>query len=699
MKNKIFKNVLKFILFFLFLNFTQLIYSQPDIETATRETDRLMRQEEELKRLLRPVPKKPAEIKTEEEIVKKEEKKFFIKKINLVGCESFPLEEFSFLLEKYENKEISLVDLEILAKDIEQEYLKKGVIAACFVPPQEIKDQTVTLQVVEARLGEIQIQDHKYFKKERLLYYWQIAPDEVLRYDKISKSTKLMSKNPDREVKVSLQAGKKPATTDVILIPKTRWPLHFTSSFDKEGALSTGKNRIGGGFRHNNFLGFDDMLLAGYTFGDDFSGFYTYHNLPISPYGSSLIYGYSKSQSKPQKDFASYGISSKAEGVSISFYQDLYQKDNYWGEFYLTFDAKDKTIIMNTGTYNRDRLRIFRLGANFLIQDLLSSTYILPEFSQGVEAFGASKKNNPLASRGAKSSFNKFKFDLQHKRTLPFDLKLVLKFKSQFTHQKLFPQEEFSLGGINSVRGYPPDDYLADNALLTNLELLIPSFFIPKNWRLPYADESLKEQATLVTFLDYGHGSRLQPSGSERKSKDLLSWGLGLRLSLFEQALLRLEWGFPIGGNRPITESGDSRFHFAVDFQEKFPEELARIQKLMEEEKIKKLAEDLIDQELMRQDSPLRKKIIQDLNLASAYYKEGLFKEAKDIYFRIIQLCRSLVQQAEDYVRDCLEKEKKLKQDDKLAKKYYQLGKFTEAKAIWEKIVQEAKPKSLVLEF
>lgn len=64
-------------------------YSQMDVEKATRETDRLGR--EEIEEKLRKIPEKPAEVKPEEEApVKKEEQKFFIKKINLVGCESFP---------------------------------------------------------------------------------------------------------------------------------------------------------------------------------------------------------------------------------------------------------------------------------------------------------------------------------------------------------------------------------------------------------------------------------------------------------------------------------------------------------------------------------------------------------------------------------------------------------------------------------
>jgi len=700
MKEQIFKNLRGIILFFAFISLSYPVYSQIDVERATREVDRLGRDEEEIEKRMRRAPTKPAEIKIERAPAAKEGKTFFIKKINLAGTESFPPEEFAPLIEKYENKEVSLLDLDILAKDIEQAYLERGIIAAVFVSPQEIKDQTITLQVVEAKMGALETQKQKYFNKDRLSYYWRIKPGEVLHYDKLSKNIKMMNKNPDREVKSTLVAGKKPGTTDVALSAKTNFPIHFTSSFDKEGITSSGKSRIGLGLRDNNLLGLDDMLLAGYTFGSEFSGMYAYHNIPISPFGTALIYGYSYSRSTPAKEYTPFAIDSQARNASVSLYQDLYKKDNYLGEVYLTFDAKDKTITMNTGTYNRDRLRIVRLGGNLVLRDMSSVTYLSPEVSQGVEAFGAMPENNSLASRGGKPSFNKFLIGVQHKRNLPFDLQANLKVKAQYAHQKLTPQEEFGLGGINTVRGYPADDYLGDRAVLTNAELLIPAFFIPASWRLPYAQDSIKEQTTLVAFIDYGRGSRIQPADSDKKTKNLLGMGGGLRFNVFNQALLRLEWGFPIADNRPITESGRSRFHFAVDFQDKLPEELERIYKQIQEEQVKKWAQELVNEELAKTDSALKAKLEGYLNLAKGYQEEGKLTEAKEIYARILEISNSLYQQAEDYVRIALKRQDELKGYRASALQFAQLGRLDEAKQKWQRIIAEsAQDKPLKFEF
>lgn len=573
------------------------------------------------------------------------------------------------------------------------------MIAAVLVPVQEVKEHTVILQVVEARFGKLTIQDHKFFKKERLYYYWKIGSGEILRYGRLSKSVQMMNKNPDRRVKANLRAGKKPGTTDVFLSATTHFPVHLFSTFDREGAIATGRSRQGYGLRHNNFFGFDDILLSGYTFGRDFSGLYTYHLLPVSPQGASLLYGFSRSTSIPTKEFTKDGIKSTAKNVTLSLRQDLYKKDSYWGEIFLGFDAKDKTTWINTGTFSRDRLRIFTTGAHFITRGFKSNSSHSMEYSQGVDAFGASSQGNPLASRGAKSNFAKFNVASRYKRILPLDMEMNLKFKTQISSTKLVSQETFNLGGIDSVRGYPSGDYLADNAVSGSLELLVPAFFLPQNWRLPYAENYIRNQITPLAFLDYGWGMRRGALPTEKRSMNLVSVGTGIRLSLFNQAVLRLEWGFPLAGNRPVTETARSRFHFSIDFQDKLPEEIERIRKLIQEENIKQWAWQLVNEALRKKESPLARKLYSYLYLARQTHSRGRIEESKRLYQKMHDICISLYGQAEDYVRRCLEDERELQGLRRLAFKNYQEGNLSQAKELWQGIINEATFEQLVLEF
>jgi hemolysin activation/secretion protein len=539
------------------------VHAQSDFDRAVREVDRIFRKEVEKE--LRTPPKKP-DIEEEREKKKAPEAlSFLAEKITLIGTESYSPEDFQIIIGKYEGKEVDLNDLNILCREIERDYLKKGIITACFVPPQEVRDGTVILQVVESKMGDLDIQDSKYLDEDILKFYWTIKPGQVLRYDKMSRCVYLMNKNPDRTVKATLYAGKKPGTTDVRLDAETRFPVHVTGSFDREGVVSTGKERWGAGVRHNNFLFVDDTLISGVSLGQDFYGVYGYHSVPITNMGTSIMYGVSYSEASPKKEFTDLGLKSVSQAASLFVHQDIFRKADYKGEVYFGFEAKDKTTWVYDGTTNRNRLRILTFGSNLIHEYPGTITYINPEFSQGINGFGARGKS-PLSSREADNTFSIFNLNINHIRALPLNLRAAVKFKCQIASEILPSQEEFSLGGIDSVRGYPSGDYLADNAFQTNFELQIPAFFIPEDIRIPYDDRPLKDNVTGVAFFDYGYGQKRGDRSTEQKDDSLAGLGVGVRLRVFKLGVIRLEWGFPVG-DKPLTETAPGRFHISIDFQ------------------------------------------------------------------------------------------------------------------------------------
>jgi hemolysin activation/secretion protein len=356
------------------------------VERSTRQTDIINRPENIRKKFLK-VPEAPPQPPPEAAKAPVEkENKFFVKNITLEGIESFPPEIFSPLLKPYENRDDTLTDLENLSRSIQREYLKRGIVAAVFVPEQKLEEGNVALKVLEAKMGEVIVQPHPYFNSRRLYNYWQLPTGSVLRVGKISKSIQLMNKNPDREVSVDLRAGKKPGTTDVLLTAQTHVPVHPIATFDNEGSPSTGRSRTAVGFRDNNLLGLDDSLLSEYVEGRDFSAFYAYHSVPVNMEGASFLYGYSSSESGPKETIEDPGIRSESNATSVSLHQDIFREDTYFGEVFTGFDANDKTVTLNAGTFNRDRLRIFNAGTNLIHRGVGNSTSFSGTVSQGIHA-------------------------------------------------------------------------------------------------------------------------------------------------------------------------------------------------------------------------------------------------------------------------------------------------------------------------
>jgi len=644
-------------------------------------------------------PKKAPQVKEEIEGEAPEGPVFTVKSIELIGVKTFKPEDFKPIVSKYENKEISVAELKIMCKEIERDYLRRGVIAACFLPPQDVKEGKVEVRVVEAKMGKLDVTGSKYFSKKRIGFYWRSKEGEVLRYDEISRSLQFMNKNPDRMAKAALHAGQIPETTDVLLDVTTNFPIHVTATADREGAISTGRYRKGLGLVHNNFLGLDDTLLGGYTGGKNFGGGYIYHRVPITNFGTSIMYGYNKTKSFPKKDYERFEISSMQEGFSVFVYQDLFQKDEYKGELSFGVDGTNKRVVGINGDLNVDRLRVLTGGLMLMGRGMGNVTTIKPAISQGVNFFGARRKNE-YSSRDAENTFSKFNLNASMKQAYIKNFQASLKVTAQVASEKLAPQQELYIGGIDSVRGYPSGDYLADSGFYTQWELLIPAFFIPEKIKVPYGERPIKDEITGVVFFDYGYGEKRGLMEGEVAQRRMASAGAGVRFKLLNQAMLRLEWGWPLSPlvNYGLTEFSRSRFHFALDFQDDMPEEMERLEKVSKEAYAKEVAWIILNDEMHNPNSILCHRIYVDYTNAQKAFKEGKLEDAKMYYDRLISVAHAAFMQTETYLKENYSLIEQLKAENKKAAEYFEQGEVDKAREIWQGIKENAKLKPLVLD-
>jgi len=101
---------------------------------------------------------------------------------------------------------------------------------------------------------------------------------------------------------------------------------------------------------------------------------------------------------------------------------------------------------------------------------------------------------------------------------------------------------------------------------------------------------------------------------------------------------------------------------------------------------------------LARTDSPIMQELYKYFYLAENLRAEGRLKESEALFKKILQIGNIMYQEAEVYVRNRIELEKSIKENNRLALAYYKEGKLQEAKALWEKLLKEAEPKPITLE-
>jgi len=160
-----------FICFFLAVYFTKAFPQPPASQTAGG----LIQQERELERkkkleekITKPKPS-PKETLPEEIIPEEAGPKILIKEIRVEGATLIPQEVIEKITSEYENKELSLKDMQKVADLITDEYRKKGYVTSrAYIPPQTIRNNILIIRVVEGELGRLEIKGNRYFKTSLL---------------------------------------------------------------------------------------------------------------------------------------------------------------------------------------------------------------------------------------------------------------------------------------------------------------------------------------------------------------------------------------------------------------------------------------------------------------------------------------------------------------------------------------------------
>jgi hemolysin activation/secretion protein len=128
----------------------------------------------------------------------------------------------------------------------------------------------------------------------------------------------------------------------------------------------------------------------------------------------------------------------------------------------------------------------------------------------------------------------------------------------QLTSAPLISNEQFSIGGAESVRGYLEAEQLGDNGLFANVEVRSPplSRLGPESLGASY----------LFGFVDAGVVGILEPlpvDGVKTSSYSLSSAGVGMRLNGVNGLQAALAWAYPFEETDNV-DRGSSRVHFQV---------------------------------------------------------------------------------------------------------------------------------------
>jgi len=129
--------------------------------------------------------------------------------------------------------------------------------------------------------------------------------------------------------------------------------------------------------------------------------------------------------------------------------------------------------------------------------------------------------------------------------------------------------EQFSLGGLDTVRGYLESEVLGDNGVAATLELRSPD--VGSMLQKHVKDETGQGAPRFTTFnewrffafTDAAHATVLLPSEEQQSKFDLWSYGAGTRFKVFDGFNGMIAYSVPMV-TQAYTHGGSSRVNFRL---------------------------------------------------------------------------------------------------------------------------------------
>ncbi|NEP14368.1 MAG: ShlB/FhaC/HecB family hemolysin secretion/activation protein [Symploca sp. SIO2C1] len=487
-----------------------------------------------------------------------------VERVEILGSNVFSPAELEAAVAEFIGREATFEELLEIRTIIAQLYTDNGyTTSGAFLPPQDLTDGVVIVQVVEGAIEQIEIEGlerlHEGYVRSRL----GLAAQPPINLQRLEEALQLLQLNPLLDsVQAELSAGTAPGLSVLTLNLREASPWVAEVSLDNHNSPSIGS--LGGtvALAHNNLLGFGDRLSAEYSLTTGLDNYDLSYEIPLNPRDGSLNVSYTNSYSQiVEEPFSQFDINSRSYTLSVGFRQPFIRTPTKELALGLSFDLRQsQTFLLEDIPFSfslgpddgKSRVSVLRFSQDWINREPSRVLAARSQLSFGLDIFDPT-----INDTSVDGLFTSWLGQFQWVQALGTDTILIGRIGAQFSLDPLLPLEQFSIGGVDTVRGYRQNQQVADNGIAASLELRYPlirnSDGIGTLQLTPFFDVGRVWNNDRETSVSIGTSS----------SATLASIGLGLRWQIDSSFSARLDWGIPL---LSIDNEGNSLQDNGVSF-------------------------------------------------------------------------------------------------------------------------------------
>jgi hemolysin activation/secretion protein len=486
---------------------------------------------------------------------------FKLKAVDVAGASVISGAAIAETYRPYIGRTVSQADLAEIAGKVGDLYRAAGYhLSRAIVPPQELENGRVRLQVIEGAIVDITLKGNgaEQFGIGSLLQ--PITDEHPARLKTLERQLLLVNERPGvRITDTALEEIGAASGRFRLVVSVETWRIYTAQALDNLGTPAVGTLQAYSASAFNSYLVNGDSLGVNLSTVPDTPSELGFARLsydaPIGHDGVRLGATALYSEIWPGDYRRQLGTRSQIETYELkaSFVPIETRRSSFW----LTAAAGFSDVMERDsfGLTYRDHIRTVSLTADYKLQDNLDGwNYLTLVWRQGLDVLGASRKDDDLLSRlGASGDFSVIDLSFTRYQRLSDIWSLKISASGQWASAPLLTSQQFYLGDA----AYGPGYYSGDNGFAGLMELRFDQTLPGK----------LLKGYQLYGFVD---GGAVWNSDSPGDVLSLASAGAGVRFFLADQFQAGLAVAVPFHPGTTLNGVRDTRVLFSLSKAFKF---------------------------------------------------------------------------------------------------------------------------------
>jgi hemolysin activation/secretion protein len=466
--------------------------------------------------------------------------------------------ELKGIVEPFLNTPMTYEQMLEIGMVVEQYYRKNNYLARAVLPPQDLTDGLLTVDVIESVFSKVEIEQeladlpNTQAHVEAIIEAQQ-KTGEPLNSKSLDRALALANDLPGMSAQGTLRQGREAGETELLLKLYQGRTRQTELSMDNAGSRSTGAIRLLANMTWFNPNDLADLLnvVAVHTQGSDYARLA--YSVPVGVDGWRMGANASVMDYKViVGEQGMVGAVGRAVTQGLEWVYPLLRADDRSATVTLTADTKKFENTSAQGLLMSDyKAKVMAAQVAGFYRDLNpgggTGTYSLQLSHGGINLDGSLSQQTDATTVKTEGVFNKIRLNGSWQQPITTKTSGFVSYTAQLTDKNLDSSEKMQLGGMNGVRAYPTGEGSGSDAQLIQLELR----------------HQLESGISMAAFYDWGQvwlaHDPSYPGGPQKNLNVYKGFGASIGYTFDDGISLKATWARKDGNNPNPTQTGNDQ--------------------------------------------------------------------------------------------------------------------------------------------